>query len=121
MGRWFYNIDALHPSGNGAWTVGLSERHFKLLQSKGDLVSLARLRLARDVLEQPDSIYQGWGREQPDGFVYVGFPNIDLRKPEIEVPADRRFLFLVFVLSDGTLDLWTCASKATMILAFQRI
>ena len=106
MGRWFYSFDACYHDGS-SWEIGISQKKFRLLQQKGDIVKLSRLALVESVVESPLRIVQGWGRPNTDNcFAYVGKPSADYRKPGIETPPPKNCLFVVFVLHDGMIDYW---------------
>jgi len=107
--RWKYKLHARNPRDlNGAkWTVGIDEGKITLLARKGHEAKLARIALVKDVLDDPDGIIGGWSRpDRGDCYVYFGTPNRDFRSTTIETPAPPEKMFLVFVLSDGTIDDW---------------
>ncbi len=65
-----------------------------------------RLICAKDVLEEPDAIFQGWNREgHEDGLCYVGRPQ-DRPKDGIELPPQPNRCFFVFVMTTGKIDEW---------------
>jgi len=108
MTRWIFTVRAVAPGSDGSVEVGVSEKHFRLLQQNGDHLAIGRLRLAKEVLEDPICIVQGWDRQRTEECrIYVGRPKRDYRSSKIDIPAPPGMLFLVFVLPGGTIDVWT--------------
>ncbi len=108
MKRWKFVIEAQSPDDpHATWRTGFTVRTIELLISKGHTEKLARARLAEEVLQSPDSIIKGWGRDRDDCLIYVGAPLQDYRSSSVETPPPKGMLFLVFVLSDGTIDDWS--------------
>jgi hypothetical protein len=110
--RWLLYFEAIDPKNlNGkTWKVGVHQRHYKFLQNRGHEKSLARLLLVREVLQGGTTLlYEGWGRpgKEEKCYVYVGHPKTDYKSLSIETCAPPEMVFLVFVLSDGTIDDWT--------------
>jgi len=115
MARWLLSFEAIHPTDPSKyWETGVPERLYKELQNHGHEKAMARLLLVREVLlEGALHIYGGWCRpDKEDCWVYVGRPNRDLKSLSIETPAPKGMVFLVFVLSDGTIDEWTWRGQA---------
>lgn len=111
MGRWQFSFIARNPENpeDDTWEVGVAENHYRQICNHGHEKAQARLVLVKEVLDHTLSIYRGWCRpDKDDCFVYVGQPKDDWHKmrPEIIVPAPPGMVFLVFVLSDGTVDDW---------------
>ena len=68
---------------------------------------LPRLVLVKEVLVNPLSVFEGWSRPDTENcYVYAGDPKRDHHSLTIDVPAPPNQLFLVFILPDGTIDLW---------------
>ena len=114
MGRWqvtFTTISARHSES--VWEVGVQESQIKHLRNHGHQAPLARLVLVQEVLADPLSIFEGWSRpDKEDCYVYVGDPKTDFHSLTIQKPAPPNCLFLVFILPDGTIDLWTWRARA---------
>lgn len=107
MGKWIHTFQALSPTGDAPWPVGVTETKFRRLRENSHLVKLGRLALVAEVLENPTIIVEGWNRpDTGDCLVYVGKPDKDYRSAAIELPAPQGMLFAVFVLRDGTVDDW---------------
>jgi hypothetical protein len=114
MGRWQLTFTTISTrTSSGVWEVGVHEAHIKWLRNRGHGAPLARLVLVREVLADPLSVFEGWSRpDKEDCFVYVGDPKYDYHSPSIQTPAPPNFLFLVFILPDGTIDFWTWRARA---------
>jgi hypothetical protein len=114
MGRWQVTFTTISPRpSEGDWEVGVHESHIKHHQHHGHQAPLARLVLVQDVLSNPLSVFEGWSRpEKEDCYVYVGDPKTDFHSLTIQKPAPPNYLFLVFILPDGTIDLWNWRARA---------
>jgi hypothetical protein len=107
MTRWIFTTRALNPDGRGTWETGIRPAYYKVLQQSGDAATLARIAIAKDVVESPNRIVKGWDRDETDRcYVYIGNPGQDYRSATIELPAPPKMVFAVFVLPDGIWDLW---------------
>ncbi|MEX0679192.1 MAG: hypothetical protein WD063_19105 [Pirellulales bacterium] len=114
MSKWKFTVEAQSPGNpRQTWITGFSERQLALLLSKGHKEKLAKARLAEEVLEHPESIIKGWGRDKADSWIYVGAPPHDYRSDSIETPPPKGKRSLVFVLPDGTIDDWVWRDART--------
>lgn len=113
---WAINFETIDPRDvaaktqgqPGFWEVGLPKNKVALLQSKGHIAKLARLKLIEGVLEAPIAIFGSWSRPNTGGcFVYVGRPKFDHLSMTVEVSAKPGFVFAIFVGEDGSIDEWT--------------
>jgi hypothetical protein len=109
--RWLLTFDARSPEDpeKKTWQVGVSEWLYQKHRSHGHDKYIARLILVEQVLQGGAiHLFEGWSREgkDEDCFVYVGNPGRDFKNLQIETPAPKNMLFLVFVLADGTIDDW---------------
>lgn len=107
--RWIIDFDARLPSNadGDTWKVGISQAKFVNLQKYGHEARFVRLRLVEEVFNDTYAIFEGWSRPDTDGcFVYAGKPGRDYQRKGIQTPAPPGMIFLVFVLSDGTIDDW---------------
>jgi hypothetical protein len=108
MARWLIPFETISPRNpSEKWGVGVQESHYKRLCRQGHETPRARLLLVQMVLADPLSIFEGWSRpDKEDCYVYVGNPQTDYRSLTIQTSAPPNSLFLVFILADGTIDLW---------------
>lgn len=109
MARWALSFAARNPTDlDGEWQIGVHGDKIQILRNRGHEQVLARYLLVEPVAQDPTMIIRGWHRQDTNDscFVYVGRPSRDYRGRNIEVPAPKGMLFLVFVLPDGTIDLW---------------
>lgn len=115
MSRWAISFEAIDPKNTvRKWDVGLKFTKISLLQKRGHSVKLARCKLVEEVMACTNVLIQGWSRPEynEEYLVYVGSPKYDKRKlgdvedGDIENPAPKGKLFLVFVLPDGTIEDW---------------
>jgi len=111
--KWKVEFNAIDPKDapRARWKVGVPEWLYKRQQIHGHEKELARLRLVLEVLQEEGGtkrLYEGWSRPgKEDCYVYVGRPNRDYKSLRIETPPPPGMIFLIFVLSDGTIDGWT--------------
>ena len=104
-------LTAINPKNpEEVWDVGISEKLYKFHQNKGNEKAIGRIILVWEVLEGgTEEIRKGWSRpgKDEDCFVYLGRPKRDFKTTKIETPAPPGMAFLVFILTDGTIDEWT--------------
>lgn len=114
MGRWQLSFTTISArASETVWEVGVHESYIKHLRHHGHESPLARLVLVQEVLAAPLSIFEGWSRPDKENcYVYVGDPKVDFHSLTIQKPAPPNCLFLVFILPDGTIDLWTWRARA---------
>lgn len=110
--RWVPQLTfrAIDPRNFGEhWKVGVPPWLFDLHVKHDHEKELGRLLLVRDVLEDDSSeIYEGWCRPGKDGcYAYAGHPNRDFKSLTIQTPPPPNMSFVVFILTDGSIDLWT--------------
>ena len=111
MPRWLLPFnEAIDPNDlRGTWKTGIPEWLYKEVQIHGHEAKHARIAVIDEVLTRNGTIrlYRGWSRPgKDDCFVYVGQPEQDHRSLTIHTPAPKGMVFLVFVLTDGTIDDW---------------
>ncbi len=110
MARWLLSFQAIDPyKPDSVWKVGIPEWLYRLHQNKGNEKAIARILLVEEVLAGGTvRLYKGWSRPgREDCFVYEGRPRRDYKSLTISTPAPPQMAFLIFVLSDGTVDEWT--------------
>lgn len=105
--RW--ELDAIDPSdpvGETLRTVFVDQGTIEFL-TRGILSPrFYRLQCAKDVLLNPERVFQGWNRlEYDDGMCYVGCPN-DRPKDGITLPPRPGQCFFAFVLPSGKMEEW---------------
>ena len=108
MSRWIKEFNAKSPRGSAdPWRTGIPYGRFQKMSDACDMVSLFRLRLVEEVLENPSSISQGWSRPNTEEcYIYCGKPERDYRGRGIDLPAPKEMSFIVCVLPDGEIDYW---------------
>jgi len=107
--KWRIEFEARLPGNpkRDTWTVGIAPALLDTLRINSHTVKQMRIMLVEGVLNAPIAIFEGWSRpDMDDCFVYAGRPIQDYRGRGIETPPPPGMMFLVFVLSDGTIDDW---------------
>ncbi len=115
MARLTYKMPALDPhdpTGDSTWDVGLEQGQIEILLREdgkvNDKVRLYRLVLAQEVVKNPDAVFEGWQRpDQDDGLCYVGQPEIDYIRRDVEAPAPPGKVFCVYIAGSGKIVRWS--------------
>ena len=84
--RWRIEFVTRYPSAPNSetWKVGIFQSKLDILQKYGHTAKQARILLVKEVLTEPQGIFQGWSRPDTDRcFVYVGNPGHDYHSPTI--------------------------------------
>jgi len=113
--RWRLEFDAIDPFNpdEAVWKVGVEHALLESIQRYKHEAKQMALIAADFVFKNTDAIYRGWDRPNTtENFVYTGFPPTVRRKSGVEVPADKRMIFAVFVRENGNVASWDWRKKS---------
>jgi hypothetical protein len=102
-----YEISAIDPFDKAGKKRRVIQAQIEFIMKSGLEHRFYRLRLIKEVGENPTAIYQGWNRlGYEESLCYVGRPRIDFPSDGIELPRPPGKVFAVFVTASGKCEDW---------------
>jgi hypothetical protein len=100
-------LDPFDPTGVRTWTLRIPQATIEWVTKSRLDAKFYRLKLVNDVVADPVAVFQGWQRpERDDDLCYIGRPERDYPAANVDVPAPKGMVFLVFVTKSGVLSDW---------------